>query len=109
VLASSNLPIQKIEVFDVVGGGLTAEGPVARYAGGTADLVKNEEVTGDRVFDLKNVEIVIPLDKRPLTNGLDYINLEFRFPTPLRPMDLGEAHSEDSRELTFGLISAVFN
>lgn len=109
VLTSSTLPIQKVEVFDVVGGGLTAEGPVARYAGGTAQLVRIEEVTGDRIFDLKNVEIVIPLDKRPSTNGLDYINMEFRFPTPLRPMDLGEAHSEDSRELTFGLISAVFN
>jgi hypothetical protein len=109
VLASSKLPIQKIEVFDVVGGGLTAEGPVARYAGGTAQLLKIEEVIGAHEFDLKNVEIVIPLDKRPPTNGLDYINLEFRFATPLRPMDLEGTHSEDSRELTFGLISAVSN
>lgn len=109
VLTSSNLESQRIEVFEVIGGGRTAEGPVARYAGGAAKLLQTVQVIGMDSFNLRKVEIVIPIEIGQDSEVRDYINLEFRFPTPLRPMDLMGGHSDDSRELTLGLISAVFD
>jgi arabinofuranosyltransferase len=109
ILASSNLESQKIQVYEVVGGGHTSEGPVARYAGGIAKLLQTVQVVGTDTFNLQRLEIIIPVNFKQNSNGLDYINLEFRFPTPLRPKDLVGGNPNDSRELTLGLISAVFD
>jgi hypothetical protein len=109
ILTSSSLESQRVQIFEVVGGGRTAEGPVARYSGGTAQLLQTVQVIGKDSLNLDRLEIVIPVEIKQDSNGLDHINLEFRFPTPLRPMDLAGGHSNDSRELTLGLISAVFH
>jgi hypothetical protein len=108
ILTSSNLASQTVEVFKVIGGGHTAEGPIARYAGGVPKLLQTIKVTGTESFNLQPLQIVIPIETIPDSNGQDYINLEFRFPTPLKPMNLIGGNSDDSRELTLGLISAVF-
>jgi len=109
ILTSSSLESQRVQIFEVVGGGRTAEGPVARYSGGTAQLLQTVQVIGKDSLNLDRLEIIIPVEIKQDSNGLDHINLEFRFPTPLRPMDLAGGHSNDSRELTLGLISAVFH
>jgi arabinofuranosyltransferase len=108
ILTSSSLESQKVQVFEVIGGGHTAEGPFARYSGGAAKLLQTVQVVGKDSLNIQRLEIVIPVEIKQSSNGLDYINLEFRFATPLRPMDLVGGHSNDSRELTLGLISAVF-
>jgi len=109
ILTSSSLESQRVQIFEVIGGGRTAEGPVARYSGGTAQLLQTVQVIGKDSLNLDRLEIIIPVEIKQDSNGLDHINLEFRFPTPLRPMDLAGGHSNDSRELTLGLISAVFH
>jgi arabinofuranosyltransferase len=109
ILTSSRIESQKVQVFEVIGGGHTAEGPFARFSGGTAKLLQTVQVVSTDSINVQRLEIVIPVEIKQDSTGLDYINLEFRFPTPLRPIDLTSGHSNDSRELTLGLISAVFD
>lgn len=97
VLISPETQSQKIEVFVVRGD---------NYENGVASLVKTFEFKGDRLSHFVPVQITIPIEREELVNG--FINLEFRFPTPVQPRNLAGSSNTDDRELTLGLISAVY-
>lgn len=107
VLTSARLPSQTIEIFEVVGGGYTADGPIARYSGGQANLLTKLEVVGVADLDLRHIEVALPINPQRSLDGRNYINLEFRFPTPLKPQVIG-GDVNDSRDLAMGLLSARF-
>lgn len=109
VLSSSTIGEQQIEVYVVEGGGHTAEGPTARYAGGTAKHIQTVRVPSLSPLSLHHKTISIPIEPSKSLSAKQYINLEFRLPTPLQPKDLAGGDPGDSRELAMGLISAVFH
>lgn len=53
---------------------------------------------------LSGALITIPIEKFMLEEG--NVSIELKFPTPVRPRDINL--NSDDRELTLGLISAVF-
>jgi hypothetical protein len=98
VLLSPKTNHQKIEVFVVRG---------TSYENGEHTLIQSLELKGDGLNHAIQLQIIIPIDKQELESG--FINLEFKFPTPVQPKDLAVTPpSLDDRELTLGLISAVY-
>jgi len=97
VLLSPKSNQQKIEVFVVRG---------TSYETGNPSLVQSLELSGNGTSSSIPLQIVIPIEKQEIIDG--FINMEFKFPTPVQPRDFAGGSSTDSRELTLGLISAVF-
>lgn len=108
VLASNTLNSQIIEIYEVTDAGHTENGPTDRFKGGVYKKLQTVNINGTELIELKPFNIVIPIDSNKNNFEPSHINLEFRFPTPLRPMDISENHKNDSRELVMGLISAIF-
>lgn len=98
VLISQLTHSQTIKIFVVRGD---------NYENGNASLIQTLELRGDISNNSVPLQIVIPIDKEELLNG--FVNLEFRFSTPVQPKDFNVGSNADTRELTLGLISAVFN
>lgn len=89
---------QTIEVFKVNG---------EDFEQGNHSLIKTINLKGDNSKPIIPITIQIPLNKNDLDDG--YINLKFKFPTPVQPRILSkEATSTDDRDLTLGLITAEY-
>jgi arabinofuranosyltransferase len=98
VLLSPKTNQQRIEVFVVRG---------TSYENGEQTLIQSLLLTGEGSNPALPLQIVIPIEKQELESG--FINLEFKFPTPVQPKDFSVTPpSLDERELTLGLISAVY-
>lgn len=93
---------QTVEVYKVLDGS-AAQG-FFRFHNGRNDLAVILETAASQNIFLSNSQIAIPIDKSMVSEGR--ISLEFKFPTPVRPRDVHL--NNDVRELTMGLISAVF-
>ena len=109
VITSSTIPFQKIEIFENVGGGSTTDGPTARYAGGKNVLLKSIELFSNELMEVKQVEIVIPINKERKWTGVDHINLELIASSPLIIKDLLVEKSNDNRNIAIGIVSAIFD
>ena len=97
VLISPETQSQKIEIFVVRGD---------NFENGHASLVQSLVLRGNGSNHSVPIQITIPVEQMELQNG--FINLEFRFPTPVQPKDLTGGSNADTRELTLGLVSAVY-
>lgn len=103
VILPSELKQQTIEVYLVTGG---ASGQDAVQFGkiSSAQLLDTLTITAQRDSVLAGGSITIPV--LPPLSEHQNINIEFKFPNPVRPRDLNL--NDDERELTMGLISATF-
>ena len=94
-------PLQNTQTIDI----FTVKGE--SFDKGKAILQQVINLKGDTSSPVVPVQIVIPITQSEISDG--FINLEFRFPTPVQPQNLvGVSSSQDERELTLGLKSAVY-
>jgi arabinofuranosyltransferase len=101
-LVSPMIKNQTVDVYKVVSGSI-AQG-FFRFHNWRTELAAHLETAPSENNMLRGARIAIPIDKKMIGEG--NIDLEFRFSTPVRPKDINL--SSDDRELSMGLISAVF-
>jgi arabinofuranosyltransferase len=102
VLISPMINSQTVNVYKVVSGSVMQG--FFRLHNWRTELVTSLEIAQLDNNILRSARIAIPIDKKMIGEGS--INLEFRFPTPVRPKDINL--NSDDRELSMGLISAIF-
>jgi hypothetical protein len=93
---------QTVEVYKVVGG--SAADGYYRFYNGSNKVVEILNIAATEGSILSGARITIPIEQFMIDEG--NVSIEFRFPTPVRPRDVNL--NSDDRELTMGLISAVF-